>query len=168
MDKCIYYVEGKCEKQLINALKELPSKLMPGKVKILNVIKELIPKSEVIAIKSQTKVILVFDTDVKQTIYLKKNIELLNKYCDNVQIIYLPQVLNLEDELVRNTDVKIIKDLTKSISNKNFKTDFINMKTKDCRSMLEHHKLNLKSLWCAKLPKEFTFLINNSGMVKFV
>lgn len=29
--KCIYYVEGPCEQQLISALKEAPEKLIPGK-----------------------------------------------------------------------------------------------------------------------------------------
>lgn len=30
--KCIYYVEGPCEQQLISALKEAPEKLIPGKI----------------------------------------------------------------------------------------------------------------------------------------
>lgn len=37
-NKCIYYVEGPCEQQLIAALKESPSKLIPGKVKVYNVV----------------------------------------------------------------------------------------------------------------------------------
>ena len=31
--KCIYYVEGLCEQQLIAALKENPARLIPGKVR---------------------------------------------------------------------------------------------------------------------------------------
>ena len=34
--KCIYYVEGPCEQQLISALKEAPEKLIPGKIKVFN------------------------------------------------------------------------------------------------------------------------------------
>lgn len=34
--KCIYYVEGSCEEQLIHALKLPPAKLIPGKVKVFN------------------------------------------------------------------------------------------------------------------------------------
>ena len=41
--KCIYYVEGPCEQQLIAALKESPAKLVPGKVKVFNVVQNLIP-----------------------------------------------------------------------------------------------------------------------------
>ena len=42
MNKCIYYVEGPCEQQLIAALKETPGKLIPGKVKVFNVVQNLI------------------------------------------------------------------------------------------------------------------------------
>ena len=93
------------------------------------------------SIQAGTTVVLVFDTDVPQTSNLKKNLELLTRYCGKLKIIFLPQVLNLEDELVRCTDVRTAMELTKSGSVKNFKTDFCKMKAKDCRSMLERHKL---------------------------
>ena len=94
-----------------------------------------------LSIQAGTTVVLVFDTDVPQTSNLKKNLELLTRYCGKLKIIFLPQVLNLEDELVRCTDARTAMELTKSGSVKNFKTDFCKMKTKDCRSMLERHKL---------------------------
>ena len=75
-NKCIDYVEGPCEQQLIPML----------------------------SIQAGTTVVLVFDTDVPQTSNLKKNLELLTRYCGKLKIIFLPQVLNLEDELVRCTD----------------------------------------------------------------
>lgn len=112
--KCIYYVEGPCEQQLITALKEQPAKLIPGKI----------------------------------------------------QIIYLAQVLRLEEELVRCTDVKTVVELTKSNSVKNFKTDFCKMKKKECRVMLERHKLDLNKLWTTKRPTEFSFVEINGDKVK--
>ena len=42
--KCIYYVEGSCEQQLIVALKKQPAKLIPGKITVFNVVQNLIPK----------------------------------------------------------------------------------------------------------------------------
>ena len=36
--RCVYYVEGECERQLINSLKEQPGMVVPGKVKVYNVI----------------------------------------------------------------------------------------------------------------------------------
>ena len=113
MNKCIYYVEGPCEQQLIAALKETPGKLIPGKVKVFNVVQNLIPKSQMLSIQAGTTVVLVFDTDVSQTSNLKKNLELLSRYCGKLKIVFLPQVLNLEEELVRCTDVKKITELTK-------------------------------------------------------
>ena len=127
-NKCIYYVEGSCEQQLIAALKEAPERLIPGKIKAFNVVQNLIPKSQMLSIQAGTTVVLVFDTDVPQTSNLKKNLELLTRYCGKLKIIFLPQVLNLEDELVRCTDVRTAMELTKSGSVKNFKTDFCKMK----------------------------------------
>lgn len=43
--KCIYYVEGDCEEQFIQAMKLDPAKLMPGKVKVFNIVQNEIPKS---------------------------------------------------------------------------------------------------------------------------
>ena len=93
-NKCIYYVEGPCEQQLIAALKESPSKLIPGKVKVYNVVQNLIPKSQMLSIQSGTTVVLAFDTDVEQTTNLKKNLELLNQDYGKLHIVFLPQVLN--------------------------------------------------------------------------
>ena len=83
-NKCIYYIEGPCEQQLIAALKEAPERLIPGKIKVFNVVQNLIPKSQ-----------------------MSEN-------------HFFPQVLNLEDELVRCTDVRTAMELTKSGSVKNF------------------------------------------------
>jgi len=165
-NKCIYYVEGPCEQQLIEALKEVPQKLIPGKIKVFNVVQNLIPKSQMLSIQTGTTVVLVFDTDVPQTVNLQKNLELLARYCGKLKIVFLPQVLNLEEELVRCTDVKIVTELTKSGSVKNFKTDFCKMKTRDCRSMLDRHKLDYARLWMKKTPEAFSFVENNSFQIK--
>lgn len=73
-NKCIYYVEGPCEQQLIAALKEAPERLIPGKIKVFNVVQNLIPKSQMLSIQAGTTVVLVFDTDVPQTSNLKKEL----------------------------------------------------------------------------------------------
>ena len=86
-NRCIYYVEGPCEQQLITALKEAPAKLIPGKVKVFNVVQNLIPKSQMLSTQAGTTVVLVFDTDVDQTAKLKKNLELLGRYCGKLHIV---------------------------------------------------------------------------------
>ena len=153
--KCIYFVEGECEKQLINALKISPEILTPGKVKVYNVKQNLIPKSQLLAIQPRTKVALVFDTDVEDRKALDKNIEMLRKYCSNVTVINMMQVLDFEDEIVRSTDVNKAQELTKSRSVSNFKTDFCRMKVNDCRSLLERHQLDIVKIWTTEPPETF-------------
>ena len=165
-NKCIYYVEGPCEQQLVAALKENPAKLIPGKIKVYNVVQNLIPKSQLLSIQCGTTIVLAFDTDVEQTTNLKKNLERLRKYCGRLHIVYLPQVLDLEDELVRCTDVQNVVDLTRSNGVRNFKTDFCKLKVKDCRAMLERHGLQTERLWTTKLPEAFAFVESNSNRIK--
>ena len=88
---------------------------------------------------SDAKTVLVFDTDKSETETLKKNISLLKRYCKNVKVIILPQVRNLEDEMKRSCNIKRIKELTNSKSDKDFKRDFCKMKEDDCRALLERH-----------------------------
>ena len=38
--------------------------------------------------------------------------------------------------------------------------------TKDCRSMLERHKLDYARLWMTKTPEAFSFVENNSSQIK--
>ena len=164
--KCIYYVEGSCEKQLISALKEQPAKLAPGKIRIFNVIQDLIPRSQLLTIQSGTTVIFVFDTDVPETEVLKKNIEQIGRYCTKVKIVYLAQVLNFEDEIVRATDVSNAPELTQSNGIRNFKADFCRMASAPCRDLLERHHIDVTLLWTTPVPEAFSFVTQNSKSIK--
>ena len=164
---CVYYCEGEDDQKLIDALKSSPSKIQPGKSKKLNVVQNLIPKSILLGIKPDTNVVLIFDTDVTTNLdVVKKNIENIKKYCRGVKIINLLQVKNLEDELVRCTDVKSVLELTKSKSLSNFKADFRQMKNEQCRNMLDRHKINVDRLWTTKASGEFEFAERNSSAIK--
>lgn len=164
---CVYYCEGEDDQKLIDALKSSPSKIQPGKSKKLNVVQNLIPKSILLGIKPDTNVVLIFDTDVTTNLdVVKKNIENIKKYCRGVKIINLLQVKNLEDELVRCTDVKSVLELTKNKSLSNFKADFRKMKNEQCRNMLDRHKINVDRLWTTKASGEFEFAERNSSAIK--
>lgn len=164
---CLYYCEGEDDQKLIDALKVAPGKVLPGKSKKLNVIQTLIPKSILVGIKPGSNVVLVFDTDVTTNLEIaKKNIENIRKYCQSVRIIYLLQVKNLEDELIRCTDAKSVADLTRSKSISNFKADFKRMKEADCRSSLERHKIDVDLLWATPAPEPFSFVERNSEQIK--
>jgi len=164
--KCIYFVEGSCEQQLIRALREKPEKIIPGKIKVFNVILNLLPKSLLLTIQPGTRVAFVFDTDVEMTDCLRKNQSLIRQYCGGVRTVFLPQVLNLEDELVRCTDVKKAWELTKSSGTNKFKTDFCRMKPAECRKLLERHGLKAEALWQTKVPPAFSFIERNDSMIR--
>lgn len=103
--KCLYFVEGACEKQLIDVLnKQHPYRLAPGKVIVQNSIHDLIPRNTITALSPGTEVVFVFDTDVEKTDILLKNIQHVKDYVSQVRVINLAQVLNFEDEIVRATD----------------------------------------------------------------
>ena len=59
------------------------------------------------------RVIMVFDTDVEKTDVFEQNIALLKKLKNVQDILFIPQVYNLEDELKRSTNVKTILDITR-------------------------------------------------------
>ncbi len=76
---------------------------------------------------------LVFDTDIEITEYLKKNIKMLKDFCSRLEILTIAQVLNFEDEIVRSTDVDKAQDLTKSDSISDFKRSVNRMK--ECKEL---------------------------------
>jgi hypothetical protein len=163
-NNCIYFVEGRCEEKLLNALKEQPQKIQSGRVKVFNVIQNILSNSQLITIQPGTTVALVFDTDIPLTDCLKDNIRRLGKYCSKVKIVYLPQVLNFEGEIVRCSDLRSASDLTHSKSNKDFKRDFCAMT--NIRAAVEHVNLNVESLWAEEPPVDFAFLERNSSFIK--
>ncbi len=164
--RCVYYVEGKCEEQLINALKEEPRLLTPGKVNVVNIIQNEIPRREVNMIKAGTTVVFVFDTDVEKTDILQKNITYVKKYASQIKLVQLAQVKNFEDELVRATDVKKAQEITKSLSVSNFKSDFCRLKVEECRNALERHNIKVSVLWTKKPSKAFSFVEQGGDAIK--
>ena len=161
---CIYFVEGKCEATLLAALKEQPQKIVSGRVKVFNVITNLIPRSQLVTIQTGTTVVFVFDTDVSVSETLKKNINLISTYCSKTKVVFLPQVKNFEDELVRCTDISSITELTRSKSTKDFKRDFCALT--NCRDVLNRHQLDVLRLWTQNPPKVFSFVPANSNLIK--
>ncbi len=83
-------------------------------------------------------------------------------------MIFLAQVLNFEDEITRATDVKSAADLTRSPNVRTFKSDFVRMKTKDCRNMLERHHLEVEKLWTKQPPAPFDIYEQNGRNIKTI
>lgn len=101
-----YYVEGEDEKKIINVLKSDLKVIRPGKVQKLNVTTQKITDMRLRALALGTMVVFAFDTDRGEVDMLKENIEIV-KACPSVsEIILIPQVPNIEGELVRSCNIK--------------------------------------------------------------
>lgn len=164
--KCYYFTEGQCEEKLIKALKMKPALIIPGKVRVFNVIQNKLPVSILMTIDPGSIAVLVFDTDVEKTEHLRKNIELLKKVCTNVEILTVAQVLNFEDEIERTTDVNKAQDLTKSKSIAEFKSAVSKMKEIEFRRALKRHNFNVAQLWIRRPQKSFAFLSQDGEVIK--
>ncbi len=104
-----YYVEGEDERKFISVLKTDMRLILPGKVDRLNVIEQKITDARLRTLQQKTTVILIFDTDTGQTATLYENIKKLEASTRVAQVITIPQIMNLEDELVRSCNIRDVK-----------------------------------------------------------
>lgn len=159
-----YYVEGETEEKLLQTLKNDLNIIKPGNVQKLNVIDHIITDARLMTVRPGTMVVLLFDTDTKKTDILHQNLEKL-KTCPAVsEFITIPQIFNLEDELVHSCDIKEITDLLGSKSKKDFKTDFI--RTKNLSDKLAKHQFNINRLWCRQPLPPYQNIKNQADKIK--
>lgn len=159
-----YYVEGENEKTLVNVLKTQLKMIKPGKVQKLNVIDEEITDAMLRLLREDTIVVLIFDTDTENTDILNNNIKKLNASKRVFKVITVPQVPNLESELIRSCKIKKITELLNSGSLSKFKKDFIRIN--NLGSKLLEHEFNISLLWSQKPPAPYQNIENNSKEIK--
>lgn len=159
-----YFVEGDDEKKLLNTLKNELGVIQTGKVQKLNVVEQKISMNILRTLKRDTIVILVFDTDTKNIDILNYNIKTLNECRIVSKVIIIPQVKNLEDELIRSCDINNIKELLNSRSKKDFKSDLIRITNLDTK--LKEHKFNINLFWNQQPSSPFQYLHNESFEIK--
>ncbi len=130
MSKNIYhfFVEGVGERTIINTLKTDFQCIQAGKVDVFNVIQNKLNKNILMKLKPGTIVILVFDTDKDETDILDSNLRFLKKQPNVKKVIIIPEVKKLEDELVRSCNITNVKDLMRSKSNSEYKSDLAKCK----------------------------------------
>lgn len=159
--RLLYYVEGQCEKKLIDTLKEHQC-VLPGKIEVFNVTQDVFNDMRIRLIPPKSIIVLVFDTDVKLADVLLENIAVLGKQNNVIHLYCVPQVRNLEEELVRSTDVKAPKEILNCKGNADFKGAFI--KEKRLYEKLMNHHFDLSKLWNTFPPDEYSKMgIKNSG-----
>ena len=161
-----YFVEGEDEEKLIQVLKTDLRCIIPGKVQKFNVVDKKLNKARLMSLKMGTSVVLVFDTDTGNIDILRENIQFLRKEQNIKDVICITQVKNLEDELIRSCDIRQIKELTGSKSNKNNKHDMI----KDSRldKKLIEHRFDLVKFWNMTADGTFKEIKNEAYKVKIV
>lgn len=159
-----YYVEGEDERALLSVLKTEMEVIIPGKIEILNVAQKKITSIRLMQLKKGTTVILVFDTDEGNIDVLKENIKILNKCPEVNKVICIPQVNNLEDELIRSCNIKQIKELLGSRSNKDYKHDLI--AEKNLKKKLLAHCFDINEFWSKAPQNAFKNITNEAVSVK--
>ncbi|MDO5539407.1 MAG: hypothetical protein Q4F83_04955 [Eubacteriales bacterium] len=159
-----YFVEGQDEEKLINVLKTDMQYIVPGKVQKFNVVQEKLTSLRLMQLKKGTIVVLVFDTDSGNIQILQENIELLKKSGIVKTVLCVTQVKNLEDELVRSCNIRQIKELTGSKSNKDFKHDLI--KDSHFCKKLEIYKFDLKKFWNMTDKGTYSKIKNDADKIK--
>ena len=148
-----YFVEGETEKKLIEELKKERTLILSGTVNVHNVIEKRFNNAIITNLHNNTIVILVFDTDKKETGILEENIRLLKKNRRVKEIWCVMQVENLEEELIRSTDIKEVKELIGCRSKKDFKRDFL--KEKRLMTKLKEHNFSIEKIWTTQPSEEY-------------
>lgn len=159
-----FYVEGEGEKKIIETLKKDMSLIVSGKVEVLNVVQHEIKNARLMTLKKGTNVVLVYDTDVCNTDILDKNIKLLKSNNRIKRIICIPQVLNLEDELIRATTMRKVTDLLNSKTLTDYKRDLLKCSNLDKK--LYDKEFDISKFWNEKPPAKFSRYGNDSALIK--
>ena len=150
----IYFVEGECEMVLVRTLINHFNILPPGKIRILNICQKAFPESILFSLRPGTCVVLIFDTDAGSPRQALETVKRIISSTTQVELIVVPQCRNLEDELVRACrNIKEIRGLTRSRSNKNFKHDFI--QASNVGSLLSDCGFDFSRLWSHSVSDEW-------------
>lgn len=158
-DSYHYYVEGEDEKRLLDVLKRDLRCIESGKVDIVNVIQTKFSAARIRPLKQDTIVVLVYDTDVESNMDIfRYNVDFLNRQKGIKKVICIPQVKNLEEELLRACDIRNITELTKSASKSNYKSDLISCTNLGAR--LQACGFDISKMWNRMPTNKFAGFVN--------
>lgn len=160
----LYYVEGDDEKKLLDVLKTDLRLIKPGKIQKLNVTTQEITAARLRTLSRDTMVVLVFDTDAGNVEILMSNIRTLESCKAVSDVVIIPQVPNLEGELVRSCDIRNIKELLNSKTNGEFKSDI--MSVSNLAKKLQDHKFDIQVFWSGIPTGAYQNIDNQAVKVK--
>ena len=160
----LYYVEGDDEKKLLDVLKTDLRLIKPGKIQKLNVTTQEITAARLRTLSRDTMGVLVFDTDAGNVEILMSNIRTLESCKAVSDVVIIPQVPNLEGELVRSCDIRNIKELLNSKTNGEFKSDI--MSVSNLAKKLQDHKFDIQVFWSGIPTGAYQNIDNQAVKVK--
>lgn len=160
-----YYVEGEDEKSLLNVLKRDLGCIESGKIDTVNVVQTKFSIARIRPLKQDTIVVFVYDTDVDNNInILQYNVDFLKQQKGIKDIICIPQVKNLEDELINACKIKNIGELTKSGTKTDYKRDIISCSNLGAR--LSACEFNILKFWNQMPTNRFERFGNDAEKIK--
>lgn len=160
-----YYVEGDDDKCIVNALKSDLACIASGKVNVFNVVQEKFTNARIRTLKDNTIVVLVYDTDTTSTQILTENIKFLKAQKAVKEVICVPQVQNLEDELVRACGgISTVEQLTHSKTKTDYKRDLI--KCTNLEQRLKSAQFDVNKMWCKTPTNSFAQFGNDAEKIK--
>ena len=136
----VYLVEGETEEKMVRILKE--SYIFSGKTLILH--QQKISSALLRMLPRDSYVVIIFDTDVPET---RDNLDITLQRLKNsgLNALLIPQIQNLEDEIIYSTSIKKITELLDSKSSSDFKRDFL--KEKNTLKKLKDKDFDIKKFW---------------------
>lgn len=165
----LYLVEGETEEKLVSVLKTELQVIVPGKIQKFNVLQKVLPESYIRNFKRNTVVICVFDTDIDHlslNIFNRNMKKLQNARNIVSNVICIPQVKNLEDELIRATDINHVQDLLTSTSIKEYKRDLAQIKSDKLALKLQQHHFQIEKLWIMNPDGQYQKIENGADQIK--
>lgn len=159
-----YYVEGEDEVAVLNALKMELRCIRAGRIEKFNSVQNVFTSARIRTLRPNTSVILVYDTDTNQAGILEENILFLNKHSFIKEVICIPQVKNLEDEILRSCQIKNAAQLTGSDSRKDFKRDLISCTNLGAK--LKKCGFDISKFWNSVPENEFYQFGNQACKIK--
>lgn len=162
-----YYVEGECERKLVKTLigQDL---VIPGQTDVLNPVQEHIKMTHLRKLPPKATIVLIFDTDTGNVDILKDNLLFLSSHFHSRNIVTIPQVHNLEEELIQCTNIRRIRELINCQHDSDFKTAFI--EEKRLFDKLQDHSFRFDVLWSSQPDPIFRNIgiQNQSKLIKLI
>ena len=139
-----YFVEGECEKKIVDVLKENGA-IISGKSMVFNPVQNLFNMMHIRPLSPNTIIVMIFDTDTPDTQALSDNLRFLKKQPAIRDVICVPQVRNLEEEIIRSTNIKTLREFFGCKRDSEFKQRFL--EEKHLMEKLKAHHFDLNQFW---------------------